>query len=261
MGFQSSVAVVTVIFLLCIYALKYKSFEWNQISLDKVATSTLISTDILLLLRVSFATVIWFTIVHSLFIDKEGIRIIIALREKGKTKQMHILGFGRLAFFTYWSWVLEGTYFILSSLCSFAVYSNLNLVSYLGDQWYQFLIQLTWVLYQINFAVALLVTVIVTFVLIPGHKREGISTDLFFKPVALITHNANIAFMASEIIFNSMKFSVWHVVFAVLFGMSYVMFSWYWFSRTGVFFYFFLDYARDDSIAWYLGLCTVVCTS
>ena len=47
-----------------------------------------------------------------------------------------------------------------------------------------------------------------------------------------------------------------HLPYAVLFGCCYALFAWYWFWRTRVFYYFFLDYRRPYAIVVYLGLLT-----
>ena len=39
---------------------------------------------------------------------------------------------------------------------------------------------------QVSFAMAFLVTVVVTFVLIPGGKRQGLPTANFFKPLPVL---------------------------------------------------------------------------
>jgi hypothetical protein len=94
--------------------------------------------------------------------------------------------------------------------------------------------------------------------LIPAHVRDQVPTDTFFRPMAVLTHNANIAFMGFELIFNHMQFSAWHFPFAILFGIVYTLFSWYWYTQIGVFYYFFLDYARPDSVKLYIGLALTV---
>lgn len=257
MGFLVSVAIVATIFSFCIYVLIFKDMELNTITFDQLTSSPYLSDEVLLFLRLIMTSVIWSTIIFSVFIDKVGIKVNVQAREKGKTKFMHIFGFGRLAFFTWWSWTLEGIYFLLITTLSVIRYSRLsdnqsssNLIS--------ISIQTTWILFEINFTVASLVSMIVTYVLIPGNKKADIPTDVFFQPIALLTHNANIIFMAFEIIFNNLNFSIWHVVYAILYSMSYVLFSWFWFNYgPGVFYYFFLDYARNDSHIWYIGLCSV----
>jgi hypothetical protein len=64
--------------------------------------------------------------------------------------------------------------------------------------------------------------------------------------------------MGFEIICNRMSFSFWHFAFAILFGLAYTLFSWYWYTQVGVFYYFFLDYAREDSLIMYIGLALTV---
>jgi hypothetical protein len=42
-----------------------------------------------------------------------------------------------------------------------------------------------------------------------------------------------------------------HMPYAVLFGVCYVIFAWYWFSRHKVYYYFFLDLSKPISVVGY----------
>ena len=114
--------------------------------------------------------------------------------------------------------------------------------------------RLTWVLFEISFPVAFLVSMVVTFVLIPGCKKDNLPTKLFFQFLPLVMHNANIAYMAFEFIANQLPFVIWHIVFMLFYATAYVIFSWIWHQLRGIYYYFFLDYERPGAILWYLGL-------
>lgn len=103
-----------------------------------------------------------------------------------------------------------------------------------------------------------LVSIIVTYVLIPDSKKRGDAVNILFKPVALLTHNANVVFMVFELLTNRLQFNAWHFIFAVSFGLVYVVFSWFLYSQIKVFYYFFLDYERKDCIIVYTSLASVV---
>jgi hypothetical protein len=103
-----------------------------------------------------------------------------------------------------------------------------------------------------------LVTIVVTFVLIPGVRKQGLPTTTFFFLPALILHNANNTMMAIELLISNMQFSFWHFPFCMLFGTLYVIFQWVWVQKIGAFYYFFLDYDRPDALVWHVGLLTGV---
>jgi hypothetical protein len=103
-----------------------------------------------------------------------------------------------------------------------------------------------------------LVTVVVTYVLIPGAQKEGLSPEIYFSVPVLMLHNANNTMMATELLLSNMKFSFWHFPFCILFGVCYVLFQWYWVEKVGAFYYFFLDYDRSDAPLWYIGLLIAV---
>ncbi len=111
---------------------------------------------------------------------------------------------------------------------------------------------------QVSFSCAFLVTFIVSFVLIPGIKKQGLPVVHFFKFFPLLFHNANIMLMITDTLLSKTKFCLWHFPFAVLFGCCYVVFQWYWFQVIGVFYYFFLDYHGSYAVLWHLGLIVVV---
>lgn len=73
---------------------------------------------------------------------------------------------------------------------------------------------------------AYLVSVVVTFVLIPGGKQQGLPTANFFKVLPLLMHNANVVFMALELVLNRIPFCAMHFPFVLIYGSAYVIFSW-----------------------------------
>jgi hypothetical protein len=105
---------------------------------------------------------------------------------------------------------------------------------------------------------AFLVSSMVTYVLIPGNFKRGILSNVFFQFTPLVLHNANVVFMAIEILINRMHFCLWHYPFILLYGLTYVVASWFFVKIFGAFFYFFLDYAHKYAIFMQLGLVLVV---
>ena len=61
-----------------------------------------------------------------------------------------------------------------------------------------------------------------------------------FRPQMM--HNVNVVMMQLAMLMAPPPVTLSHLPYAVLFGCSYAIFSWVWFHRTGMFYYFFLDY-------------------
>lgn len=157
---------------------------------------------------------------------------------------------------------MQGYYFLLAAYCNLCMHyrtveGDSALKPYFGEPssavYYS-----TWILFEVCFPTAFLVSSIVTFVLLPHAKAANLPTDNFFVIIPLIMHNANILFMAIEIIANKIPFSLWHFPFIWIYGISYIVFSWVWNNYHGYYFYFFLDYTRPGAIKWYMVLLAIV---
>ena len=179
-----------------------------------------------------------------------GLTVTVVKHPEGSSTSLRITHLARLTTFTVWSWLLIGIYF---SLVLYATHCELN-----SSPVNNAFVQLTWVLYEICFAVSLLITVLVSFVLIPMGNKKGIPIDYFFKTPALLMHNANVVFMALEGAGNRLPIVFSHFPFVALYGITYVVFSWIWFHHKGVFYYFFLDYERPHAALSHLGLIIVL---
>jgi len=157
----------------------------------------------------------------------------------------------------------QGYYFLMAAYCSFCIHfrtvddASSSLKPYFVEPSVTFCF-ITWVLFEVCFPIAFLVSSIVTFVLIPHAKKANLPTDNFYVIIPLIMHNANILFMALEIIANQIPFSVWHFPFLWIYGIAYCVFSWIWNHYHGYYFYFFLDYTRPGAIVWYIALLSIV---
>ena len=113
-----------------------------------------------------------------------------------------------------WCFSLEGFYFTTSVAIGLGVHNR-------------FILMINLIFYELSLAFALLVTVIVTFVLIPGGLKKRYNMSLFFTLRVLIIHNANLLFMVIELVNSKIKFNLTHFPFAIIFGLCYVIFSWY----------------------------------
>lgn len=109
---------------------------------------------------------------------------------------------------------------------------------------------------------SLLVTCVVTFVLLPTRLRrgdvEGARRMLGRRPQLM--HNANLAFAASELLFNNLPVLPLHFVFGALFGVQYVLLSWWWLRKTGIVYYPFLDptLPAKRAVGFHLALLSVI---
>jgi len=131
---------------------------------------------------------------------------------------------------------------------------NLFATNYISEFW----LRLTWILYEVSFSTSFLVTIVVTFVLIPATRANKLPDDVFFHPAAVSMHNLNVIFMTIETLLGRLTFFTMHFPFVIMFGILYVLFAWYWNSVKGVFYYFFLDYNRNWAILWHFGLLIMV---
>lgn len=214
----------------------------------QVSTSNYISSTYLFWIRFLMACIVWLSSTY-VYLDKEGLTITLSKRN-GELKTLHILNASRFTMFTMICWLLQGIYFTLSAYCSFAFSFNYTVPDTL--------LMLTWIFYEMSFATAYLVTIVVTFVLIPAHRKKGLPLDNFFKITALTFHNGNVLMMMTETLLNSLTFKFSHFPFIVLFGQIYVLYSWYLYSKLEVFYYFFLDYELEYAVFWQLGLLFAV---
>ena len=74
-------------------------------------------------------------------------------------------------------------------------------------------------------------------------------------------HNANIVLVQSDLLFVSHPFVINHFPLVAVYGCCYFLFALFWFYRTGVFYYFFIDYRRPYAILTYLLVITVITIS
>ena len=122
------------------------------------------------------------------------------------------------------------------------------------------LLRLVAVIYQICASTAILVTLVVTFALVPMNRKASMKNPTLTSWRGLLYHNGNIASMLLEGALGSMMFAQPDFAFVVLFGCSYVLFAWWWFSRVGAYYYFFLDHTLPiaKAVGFHLGLVTVL---
>jgi hypothetical protein len=252
MGFVKVFAVVLSLLLSSIYFISSTNLELLSVTPYDIVTSHVTNIQILLGFRIFCLHVVMVTL-YVVLTDPIGLVITVPGRG-GVLKTVTLHGFERLSTFTVWSWTLIGIYFGLTSYCGI-----MNLIGREGDI-PLIILQLSWILYELSFPISFLVTIIVTFVLIPPAKARGTHQPLFSTP-SLLMHNANVVMMATENLLNIVPYSFSHAVFGVLYGLLYAVFAWGWYHHKGVFYYFFLDYEFKGAEFWYVGLILVVCST
>lgn len=236
-----------------IYYIYTNDLQLHDITINNIVSSRVVGTGIIFTYRSLFALVVLVTNSYVLF-DSAGLTMTLSTRT-GSSVSVHIKHLERFTTFTVWSWTLIGVYFGIVSLCSI-------ITVYLpGWTVPQLLLQFAWILFEVQFSISILITVVVTFVLIPGGKSRGLPVNNFFKITPLLMHNANVIFMLVESILNDIPFQMNHIPFALLYGLTYVAFSWAWFQYKGVFYYFFLDYGRPWAVLMYMGVVLAVSLS
>jgi hypothetical protein len=256
MEFPQVAALVGFVWSFCVYTYFTSNMEWNTMSMNLLTTTQfpkIITSEMLLVFRLFCAGCVWCS-VGTIIADRIGLDADIQLSNNKKMRVL-LVGIERCTMFTVWSWILQGFYFTFSAACTFAtIYQSSFPSLYLFCN--SHLAWLSWILFEISFPVAYLVSGVVTYVLIPNCARQKSGLDTFFGPIALLMHNANVLFMGIEFTLNKLHFASNHYVFMLFYGLSYVIFSWIWHSRRGYFYYFFLDYHRKGAVFWHLGLVT-----
>jgi hypothetical protein len=254
MGFTEVFALVAGTISYCVWVYYNTDMEWASMPISVLISSQfphLIPVSALAIFRLFCAVVIWSSLIY-IVVDREGLEITFLGKNKTK-RTVRLFGFSRLTMFTVWSWILQGFYFAFTAVSAFA---SLHRKDY--PALYQFcsvhLSWVSWTLFEISFPVSFLVSGVVTYALIPFAKAQNLPTDTFFKPMAILMHNANILFMAIEFTVNELHFSFHHYIYMLIYGLAYIIFSWIWNKYRNILYYFFLDFNRSDALLWHVGL-------
>lgn len=206
-----------------------------------VATSPFLPLECVLLVRGACAAAAFYTLL-CIYRDPKGFEL------RYLDAKVHLRGLNRFTTFTTWCFTLLCAYFTLATLCSTA--------ALLGDgpALPLLLITATHRLFELSYSFSLLVTTVVSFVLIPAARRHQHPIDRMFRWRPQMMHNGNVLMLQLAMVMAPLPITLAHLPYAVLFGYCYLVFAWYWFRRTGVLYYFFLDYRRHYAVLTYLGL-------
>uniref|UniRef100_A0A7S0FBS4 Glycerophosphocholine acyltransferase 1 n=1 Tax=Pyrodinium bahamense TaxID=73915 RepID=A0A7S0FBS4_9DINO len=184
--------------------------------------------------------------------------LVLATSGHGRQGRAALAG-GPTAFatFTVWCWSLIGVYGIAAGIVSALAAAGVQGSSPCAAA----AACVVWVLFEVMFSCAVLVFLVVWLVLIPQayvmtHTDLGL---LGWQPVSM--HNLNLLFMMTEMLLNRLIFVPAHALFAMYYGITYIVFSWLWFAYAGVFFYFFIDWRRPLVVLGYTVLIALVWAS
>lgn len=164
--------------------------------------------------------------------------------------ELEMIGIRRFGTFTVWTFCLETLYFAVATLASVQVQLGTTMAS-------PSFLHLIWGLFDICLPVAILIFTIVTFVLYPAARKAGMLHVLNSVP-ALIMHNFNVFSMLTELVLNKLPVKMAHLPFVLCYGVAYLLFALLFFHKTGIFFYFFLDYRNSYAMRAYLALFLVI---
>ena len=76
--------------------------------------------------------------------------------------------------------------------------------------------------------------------------KTNIFSSVLLSHLSIKTHR-----LQGEAALNKLQLVDAHMPYAVLFGVVYVIFAWYWFSRHKVYYYFFLDLSKPVCVIGY----------
>jgi len=224
----------------CFFLICKNTETVDNISLRKIVNSgepDVISKSMLAVVRSIFATFSLFMV--YCVVKEEPLVLTLSTFPDSRIKgnvEMILSGPVRFATFTQWSWMLMTVYLSGVTISSVLVLSGTVQEEGPILRWVS---SLLWIMYGISVISSLLVTVIVTFVLVP----EALKTNApgIFRLMALVVHNCNVLFMATELLLNDLPLDLKHIPYVVLYGTSYIVFSWWWLRRTGMIYYSFMD--------------------
>ena len=230
--------------------------KWDRVSLDDViSTGSVYMTDVQLLAIRFILMFFVLGIVYHMVSDKNGFKVRLA-NPAGELITFRQYGWQRITAFTTWCWTLQGVYFALVS--GLTILKNwfpqvLDNSSFCKDNMW-LIVRIVWSMYEVSFAMAFMVTVVVTFVLIPVAEKKGLPHDNFYVFFTICMHNFNTAFMVFELFFNRMPIALEHTILCFYWGYAYVFFSRYWYKMHGYFYYFFLDITKPLAPVFLVGL-------
>ena len=224
----SLVGIVLTLSLILIYV--GNGFSDNSIS--SISSSEKLSTPGIAVFR-AIVSLVCFSTIASIILDPKGMTYNLLDYETKLYGPKWITGTKRMSAFTMWSFTLMGAYFAVSSYSSWSVHYGWEL-----GEWAVWLVP---ALFSSTIASAFLVTITVTYMLIPEANKRGDNISHYFKWDSLLMHNGNVIFILIEMAVSDISLSLWYAPYPVIFGCIYVLFSAFNARRSGIYFYDFID--------------------
>lgn len=224
----SLVGIVLALSILLIYI--GNNFSDNSIS--SISSSGKLPTPGIAVFR-AVVSIVCFSTIASIILDPRGMTYNLLDYETKSYGPKRITGSTRMSAFTMWSFTLMGAYFALSSYSSWSVHYGWEL-----GEWAIWLVP---ALFASTIASAFLVTVTVTYMLIPEANERGENISHYFYWDSQLMHNGNVIFILIEMAISDISLSLWHIPYPVVFGCTYVLFSAFNARRSGIYFYDFID--------------------
>ena len=224
----SLVGIVLTLSLILIYV--GNGFSDNSIS--SISSSEKLSTPGIAVFR-AIVSLVCFSTIASIILDPKGMTYNLLDYETKLYGPKWITGTTRMSAFTMWSFTLMGAYFAVSSYSSWSVHYGWEL-----GEWAVWLVP---ALFSSTIASAFLVTITVTYMLIPEANERGDNIAHYFKWDSQLMHNGNLIFILIEMAVSDISLSLWYAPYPVIFGCIYVLFSAFNARRSGIYFYDFID--------------------
>jgi len=225
--------------------------RYDDVTLLVVGTSSYVPTQLLFATRVTSLALIVLSLVVYFCDEKADMSPPLweGSRLEGATLRCSTCPQVGLCAFTLQCWLLQLLYFAGASACSLAVMVGWHNVSTAATAF-------LWLAFEASFSCAILVTVAVSFVLIPENAKQGNAEGVanFFTWSTLMMHNANLAFMATELVLSRLTLQITHFPVVVLWGLYYVLIAWGLLRFTGVILYPFLDPTIPRAVVCHVAL-------
>ena len=217
---------------------------------SQIAGSQYLPDILLALFRTVAAVLALFTLV-SICIDEEGSVSLPVFYDSRQRGEVVLLGAHRLIPFTVWSFAAFGLYFTIAAASSW--------VLVLGGEVPGWALASAPLAFATACGTALLVTVVVTFYLIPSNAAKGYDVSKYFEWHEVLMHNGNVIILGLELVLGGTGITLGMVAFPVLFGIVYIGFAnAYAMFGGGIYLYDFLDPRLKGGLIIHLVLLLII---
>ena len=230
--FETAALTIVMLFALLYYIGASGILEATPLQ-SHVAGSKYVPDILLALFRTAAAVLAIFTVV-SICIDEDGGLSLPLFYDSRQRREVVMMGAHRLVPFTVWSFIAFGLYFIIAAASSW--------VLVLGGEVPRWALASAPIAFATACGAALLVTVVVTFYLIPRNSAKGFDVSKYFEWYELVMHNGNVIILGMELVLGGIDITLGMVAFPLLFGIVYIGFAnAYAVFGGGIYMYDFLD--------------------